>query len=274
MLICSLAAYELSASSKAKTIHWDKAAFLARHPLAGPFLDEKRRVEFRSNCMRCLYLALDRLDSQEISRAMASPTVHADETLKALSRYLAGHPCVLWRYQRQEWTGKVWRLTATYLMLGKHPIFAASSTQTTSSLSSGEAEFHGAVRCACRTLGLKSPMSDLSLEVKAELVTDSSACKGLCSRRGAGKIRHIHCPALWLQHAVARRQVAIARRAGRRLCSRCRDQGGHPRRHHVATAGHVWTGQGRRSSEASFEHGRSASGGLRTWLRCVLHDPE
>ena len=133
---------------------------------------------------------------------MASPTIHADETLKALSRYLAGHPRVLWRYPRQEWPGKVWRLTdsnwaacpvtrksssATYLMLGGHPIFAASSTQTILSLSSGEAEFYGAVRCACRTLGLKSLLSDLSLEVKAELVTDSSACKGLCSRRGAGR---------------------------------------------------------------------------------------
>ena len=56
---------------------------------------------------------------------------------------------------------------------------------------------------------------------------------------------------------------------GKRLSSRRRDQGGHPQRHHVATAGHVWTGQRRRSSEASVEHGRSASGGLRTWLRYV-----
>ena len=178
--------------------------------------------------MRCLYLALDRPDIQfttkEISRAMASPTVHADETLKAFSRYLAGHPRVLWRYPRQEWTGKVWGLTdsnwaacpvtrkstsAAYLMLGKHPIFAASSTQSVLSLSNGEAEFYGAVRCACRTLGLKSLMSDLSLEVKEELVTDSSACKGLYSKRGAGKIRHIHSPALWLHHAVARRQMRL-----------------------------------------------------------------
>ena len=97
-----MAAYGLNVSSKGKPIPWDKANFLARHPLAGPFLDEKRRVEFRSNCMRCLYLALDRPDIQytakEISRAMASPTVHADETLKALWRYLASHPRVLWRY--------------------------------------------------------------------------------------------------------------------------------------------------------------------------------
>ena len=65
--------------------------------------------------MRCLDLALDRLDIQftanEISRSVASPTVHADETLKALSRYLAGHPRVLRRYPLQEWTGKVWGLT-------------------------------------------------------------------------------------------------------------------------------------------------------------------
>ena len=77
----------------------DKAAVLARHPLAGPLLDEKHRVAFRSVCMRCLYLALDPPDFQftveEISRAMASPTIHADETLKALPRYMAGYPRVL-----------------------------------------------------------------------------------------------------------------------------------------------------------------------------------
>ena len=59
-----MAANGLNASSKAKAIPWEKAAFLAQHPQAGPFLDEKRQVEFRSNCVRCLYLALDRPDIQ------------------------------------------------------------------------------------------------------------------------------------------------------------------------------------------------------------------
>ena len=121
--------------------------------------------------------------------------------------------------------------SATYLMLGKHPVFAASSTQTILSLANGEAEVYGAVRCACRTLGLKGLVSDLSLEVKAELVTDSSACKGLCSRRGARKIRHIHCPALWLQHAVARRQIAITPRAGKDLAPDVGTKAGITRRH-------------------------------------------
>ena len=71
---------------------WDKAVFLARHPLAGPFLDEKRRVEFRSNCMRPVYSQGD-------------------------------------------------LTSATYLMLGKHPIFAAISTQTILSLQAGKLSF-------------------------------------------------------------------------------------------------------------------------------------
>ena len=76
--------------------------------------------------------------------------------------------------------------------------------------------------------GLKSLITDLSLEVKAELVMDSSACKGLCSRRGAGKILHIHCPALWLQHAVARRQIAITQRAGKDLALDVGTKAGSP----------------------------------------------
>ena len=71
-------------------------------------------------------------------------------------------------------------------------------------------------------------MSDLSLEVKAELETDSSACKGLCSRRGAVKIRHIRCLALWLQHAVARQQIAITRRAGKDLATDVGTKAGIP----------------------------------------------
>ena len=57
-----MAAYGLTASSKTKATPWDKAAFLARRPLAGPFLDEKRRVAFRSNSMRCMCSSLDRPD--------------------------------------------------------------------------------------------------------------------------------------------------------------------------------------------------------------------
>ena len=152
---------------------------------------------------------------------------------------------------------------------GKTSYFAASSTQTFLSLSSGEAEFYGAVRCACRTLGLKSLMSDLSLEVTAELVFDSSACKEVVFQTWCGEnsTHPLSCIVASTRRGTTR--DCDYPECGKRLSSRCRDKGGHPRGHHVATAGHVWTGQGRRSSEASVEHGRSASGGLRTWLRYV-----
>ena len=186
--------------------------------------------------MRLLFLALDRPDLQfvakDISRAMASPTVNAYEPLKAVCRYMIGAPRVVWQFVRQSWPGKVWGLSdsnwaacpltrkstsAAYLALGRHPILTATSTQGVIALSSGEAEFYSAVRCACRVLGLTSSIFDLKLEVEAELVTDSTACKGLCSRRGAEKIRHIHCPTLWLQHAIARRLLSIRKRDGKDL---------------------------------------------------------
>ena len=34
------------------------------------------------------------------------------------------------------------------------------------------------------------------------LGTDSSSAKSMMERRGAGRIRHLHCPTLWLQERV------------------------------------------------------------------------
>ena len=186
--------------------------------------------------MRHLFLALDRPDLQfvakEISRAMSQPTINADETLKGVARYLVQAPRVLWRYPRQPMPSKVVALVdanwaacpitrkstgCTHIMFGKHPIFAGSATQTVIALSSGESEFYSAVRGACRLLGMKALLNDLGFEVAAEMGTDSSASKGLASRRGAGQVRHIHCPALWLQQAVSRRRLTLVKKAGATL---------------------------------------------------------
>ena len=51
-----------------------------------------------------------------------------------------------------------------------HTVFKAKSTQTILSHSSGEAEFHSAVRDACRALGLENRMVDLGLKAEVELV--------------------------------------------------------------------------------------------------------
>ena len=70
-------------------------------------------------------------------------------------------------------------------MLGRHLIFAGTSTQAVISLSSGEREFYAAERGACSTLGLASLMLHLGFSMQADLRTDSKAAKGQESRRGA-----------------------------------------------------------------------------------------
>ena len=48
------------------------------------------------------------------------------------------------------------------------------------------------------------------------LHTDSSSAKSFASRRGLGKARHIQTRCLWLQQAVADRQVMVRKVAGAR----------------------------------------------------------
>ena len=163
---------------------------------------------------------------------MAKPTDHAEEHLKLVIRFAVSPPRVVWRYVKQTPTTELQGLTdsnwagcpvtrksttCSHLQIGGHPIYSGVSTQTILGLSSGESEFYGAVRIACRTIGLASSALEKGWKMTPTLVTDSSAAKGMASRRGAGQVRHIHCPALWLQQVISRRRLTIKKRAGAAL---------------------------------------------------------
>ena len=49
-----------------------------------------------------------------------------------------------------------------------------------------------------------------------QVLTDSSACKGICQRTGLGKIRHIDVAYLWLQDMVRRGRVVMKKIPGAR----------------------------------------------------------
>ena len=87
-------------------------------------------------------------------------------------------------------------------MLGKHLIKSWSSTQTSISLSSGEAEFYGCVKAAGVGLGYQSLLQDVGVSVPLRVWADSTASIGICSRRGLGKLRHIATRYLWIQDRV------------------------------------------------------------------------
>ena len=54
----------------------------------------------------------------------------------------------------------------------------------------------------------------MDINWNVELVTDSSAAKGVAMRRGLGKVRHIELCELWLQDQVARGKMAVHKVSG------------------------------------------------------------
>ena len=99
-------------------------------------------------------------------------------------------------------------------MHGSHSIKTWSASQPVIALSSGEAEYYGMVKGAGNTIGIASMFQDMGIQYPITLFTDSSAAKGISSRRGLGKVRHIELSQLWLQDQVARGKVSIRKIRG------------------------------------------------------------
>ena len=175
---------------------------------------------FRGTAARANFLSADRIDLQfaakEVCRTMSAPTNLGWQAAKRIGRYLVGKPRLVYVYRKQEldaidvyvdtdWAGCVKTRKSTSggaIMLGRHCLKHWSSTQPSTALSSGEAEFYGVVRGAGHGLGFQALLRDLGITAKLRLWTDSSAALGICSRQGLGKLRHIDTHTLWVQQAV------------------------------------------------------------------------
>ena len=99
-------------------------------------------------------------------------------------------------------------------MLGRHCLKHWSSTQPSTALSSGEAEFYGVVRGSGHGLGFQALLRDLGIDAKLRLWTDSSAALGICSRQGLGKLRHLDTHTLWVQQAVRSGRIDLKKIKG------------------------------------------------------------
>ena len=100
------------------------------------------------------------------------------------------------------------------MTIGNHVVKHWSTTQNTVALSSGEAEYYGMVKGGSTALGMRSMLSDLGVNLKVRLRTDASAAKGIATRRGLGKIRHIEVHQLWLQEKVTRGEIEVMKVKG------------------------------------------------------------
>ena len=99
-------------------------------------------------------------------------------------------------------------------MLGTHLIKSWSSTQTSVSLSSGEAEFYGVVKAGGISLGYQALLRDLGHVLFVRVWTDSTATIGICGRQGLGKLRHVDTQCLWIQQRVRDRTIELVKVRG------------------------------------------------------------
>ena len=94
--------------------------------------------------------------------------------------------------------------------MGKHLVKSWSTTQTVVALSSGEAEYYGVAKGACEGLGIVGLIEDMSgTRAKIDIATDSSAAKGIATRRGVGKVKHLETRTLWVQDQVERGRLRV-----------------------------------------------------------------
>ena len=100
------------------------------------------------------------------------------------------------------------------LCVGGSSVKSWSSTQGSIAQSSGEAEYYSLIKLAAEALGLQALALDLGWSMKVKLWTDSSAAKSAASRRGLGKTRHLEIKFLWLQEAVRRGRLRLAKIPG------------------------------------------------------------
>ncbi len=87
-------------------------------------------------------------------------------------------------------------------MLGNHLVKSWASNQNVVALSSGEAEYYAIVKGGTQSIGAQSILRDIGVYVGVNICTDASAAKGIASRRGLGKVRHIDVSQLWIQDKV------------------------------------------------------------------------
>jgi len=203
----------------------------------GDDLDPQQSSLYRAIVARANYLAQDRSDIQfavkELCKNMSKPTGEDWNRLKRLGRYLIGRVRVVNTFKYQKWDGivtawtdsdyagdKVSRKSTSggLIMLGDHMIKSWSSTQPVIALSSGEAEYYAIVKGSSVGMGVKSMLIDWDVlttintmhsseDIKVN--TDSSAARGICHRRGLGKVRHIDVHELWVQDHVLNGRIAV-----------------------------------------------------------------
>lgn len=195
------------------------------------------KTGFRAIAARGLYLSVDRPDikfaTKECVRRMHAPAIDDLQSIKRLGRYLAYRPRLVrvFVYQGEYVPGSPvprefyvcvdsnWAdckrtrksTSGGCVKLGKHPLAEWSITQSTVSLSSGEAEFYAILRGAQEGLGLQSMALEIGFVLKLVVGSDATSAKSSCHRHGLGRLTHVQIRFLWIQEAVRQGRLRLTK---------------------------------------------------------------
>ena len=155
---------------------------------------------------------------------MSAPRVCDEVKIKRILRYLIKNPVFTYKFQSQEeinelvgysdsdWAGcrRTRRSTSGGAIFhGKHLVQHWSRTQSTIALSSVEAELNAILKMAQEMLGIRELLKEMGVAKKIVISCDSSAAKGILSRRGSGKVKHLEGRQLWLQERIGRKETTL-----------------------------------------------------------------
>ena len=89
-------------------------------------------------------------------------------------------------------------------------VYTSSRTQKIVSLSSAESETYAAASAVMDAILIRAIISwVLQSTILMCLYIDSSAARGILSRRGVGRLRHLSCRVLWLQNLVGEKLLMV-----------------------------------------------------------------
>ena len=191
-------------------------------------LDEEETLLFRRLAGTLLYLSQDRPSIQfaasQVMEGMSKPLRIHMLRLKRLVRYIAKYPEEIYMYEYQPMPDRLevmcdsdWAacretrrsMSSLAVRFGSHLLETSCSKQSLVALSSGESEFYSLVRGGAQGIQIQQCLEFMKVKVQLVLLSDSSAARGIASRQGSGKVKHLAMKELWLQQAVRDKVLTI-----------------------------------------------------------------
>ncbi|CAK0875513.1 unnamed protein product, partial [Prorocentrum cordatum] len=185
-------------------------------------LSKDRAREVAGAAGTALYLSSDRPDTMYASKTamqhVSNPNVLMHARVQRLGRYYEGQPVLVWCYPLQgtpegirvdgdaDWapTSELQRRSTSggAVRYGDHTWDCYSVTQSTIALSSGESEMYATGSATARGLQCKTYLIETQRPCNLKIYSDSTAGRGMCSRVGVGKVRHLELRYLWIKERL------------------------------------------------------------------------